>query len=132
MRFFFKESTQEHSTMKQIVIADNQDLTYNGWLFLLKSINNDHQVIRVRNKKELLHILHQQLVDIVIIDYSMFDFEQVNELLILEEKYKITQWLIAGDDLSDDFMRQVLLATSAISRISFFMYTPVGNISFDT
>lgn len=104
--------------MKQIVIADNQDLTYNGWLFLLKSINNDHQVIRVRNKKELLHILQQQHVDIVIIDYSMFDFEQVNELLILEEKHKITQWLIAADDLSDDFMRQVLLGTIKISILT--------------
>ena len=105
-------------TMKQIVIADNQDLTYSGWLYLLKSINSDHQVIRVRNKKELLHMLHQQLIDIVIIDYTMFDFEQVKELIILEEKYKTTQWLIAADDLSDEFMRQVLMGTIKISILT--------------
>lgn len=104
--------------MKQIIIADNQDLTYNGWVHLLTSISTSLSVIRVKNKKELLQILQQQSIDIVMLDYSMFDFEHMNELLFLEEKHKLTQWLIAADDLSDDFMRQVLMQTLRISILT--------------
>jgi len=52
---------------------------------------------------------------LVILDYTLFDFESVNELLILQARFEKTDWILFSDELSDDFVRNLLFNTHSFS-----------------
>jgi DNA-binding NarL/FixJ family response regulator len=65
----------------------------------------------VSKKKELIDLLVKDGNVLVILDYTLFDFESENELVILQSRFPETFWLLFSDELSDDFLRSVLFNT---------------------
>ena len=51
----------------------------------------------------------------VILDYTLFDFESVNELLILQSRFEQVDWILFSDELSDEFLRSLLYNTRSFS-----------------
>ena len=47
----------------------------------------------------------------VVLDYTSFDINDADELLILQQRFTHTRWLLFSEDLSADFVR-VLIASS--------------------
>lgn len=47
----------------------------------------------------------------VVLDYTLFDINDADELLILHQRFTHTRWLLFSEDLSVDFVR-VLIASS--------------------
>ncbi len=93
-----------------ILIADNQDITRAGWIYILQSMKLDASFLEVENKKELIPALEKNPDSLVVVDYTLFDFESIQDLNNLHERFKNSSWIICSTELSDDFMRQIIYA----------------------
>ena len=101
--------------MRNLVIADNQDISNAGWHYLLKNHSEISEVQDVSEKKELIIFLNEHPASMVILDYTLFDFESVNELLILQSRFEHVDWILFSEELSDEFLRTLLYNTSTFS-----------------
>lgn len=63
------------------------------------------------DKAELMHALKENDDTVVVLDYTSFDINDADELLILQQRFSHTRWLLFSEDLSADFVR-VLIASS--------------------
>lgn len=104
--------------MKEFIIADNQDITKAGMMFLLTyPKENMDNLLVASNKSELIHLLCLYPEAVIILDYTLFDFSGVNELITLSERFKGSVWLLFSDELSTDFLRQVLFCSHSFSIV---------------
>jgi DNA-binding NarL/FixJ family response regulator len=101
--------------MRNIIIADNQDISNAGWHYLLKSQVEISLITDVTAKKELIPLLIEDPLSMVILDYTLFDFESVNELLILQSRFTQVDWILFSEELSDEFLRTLLYNTHSFS-----------------
>lgn len=103
--------------MKTLVLADNQEITRYG-LKQLGSANGGIGNISVAcSKEELVKVLLGSLSSLVILDYTLFDLTSADELLILEQRFPDTRWILFSDDLSEDFIHKVLVESLHISVV---------------
>lgn len=63
------------------------------------------------DKAELMLALKDDDDTVVVLDYTSFDINDADELLILQQRFTHTRWLLFSEDLSADFVR-VLIASS--------------------
>ena len=63
------------------------------------------------DKAELILALKDNDDTVVVLDYTSFDINDADELLILQQRFTHTRWLLFSEDLSADFVR-VLIASS--------------------
>lgn len=101
--------------MRNIILADNQDISNAGWRYLLQKQYDVTEVTEVTQKKGLLSLLLGQPDSLVILDYTLFDFESANELIILQSRFEQADWILFSDELSDDFLRSLLYNTQNFS-----------------
>ena len=103
--------------MRNIIIADNQDISNAGWHYLLRDQAEISEVFDVSEKKELINLLTEYTSAMVILDYTLFNFESVNELLILQSRFEQVDWILFSDELSDEFLRTLLYNTHSFSVV---------------
>jgi DNA-binding NarL/FixJ family response regulator len=101
--------------MKKIVIADNQDISALGWQYIIAKQGNHEDVTFATDKKELIAYLNVNPDSLVILDYTLFNFESVNELAILDVRFPDTDWILFSDELSDEFLRSILFNSQSFS-----------------
>ena len=101
--------------MRNIILADNQDIARAGWQYLISSFNPLIRVSIVANKVELVTNLIEFPDSLVILDYTLFDFESVNDLLILQMRYSKVNWILFSDELSDEFIRTLIFNSNFFS-----------------
>jgi len=89
--------------MNNIILADNQDITKLGWMYLIGQLAESKKLNEVSEKKDLINLLLSDSDALVILDYTLFDFESINELIILQTRFPDTSWLLFSEELSDDF-----------------------------
>ena len=103
--------------MRKIILADNQDITNAGWRHILNTHSAASEIFEVTTKKELVALLIENPESVVILDYTLFDFESVNDLSILQIRFEKVDWILFSDELSDDFLRTLLYNTHSFSVI---------------
>lgn len=103
--------------MREYIIADNQDITKAGMMFLLSKQKDVSQLLSVDNKTELIRELRLHPQAVVILDYTLFDFAGADELIVLRERFKEVDWLLFSDELSIGFLRQVLFSSMAFGVV---------------
>ena len=101
--------------MRSIIIADNQDISSAGWRYILDRQYENVVVTECSNKKDLVSELSKQPDSLIIVDYTLFDFESVNELQILGVRFEQADWILFSDELSDDFLRTLLFSATSFS-----------------
>ncbi len=90
-----------------VVLADNQDITRAGMMYVCQEM--DHvEMHRAEDKTELIEQLKQHHDAVVVIDYTLFDINDVDELEILYQRFPEVQWVLFSVDLSGDFVRRVI------------------------
>lgn len=94
-----------------LYLADNQDITYAGLLYLCRELSGV-ETFRAENKARLMALLAEKGSGVVVIDYTLFDFNGNNDLYILADRYPDVHWLLFSEDLSTEFVR-CLLATNS-------------------
>ncbi len=101
----------------KFILADNQDITRAGLHGFISGMFYKYELTDARNKKELLSALTAcSGMVVVILDYTLFDLNGVEELLIIEKRFPRCNWILFSNELSED-MIQRLSAENNISMI---------------
>lgn len=103
--------------MREYIIADNQDISKAGLMFLLGGRKETAALLEAENKAELVQMLKLHPQAVVVLDYTLFDFTGAEELVILHERFKEADWLLFSDELGIAFLRQVLLGSTAFGVV---------------
>lgn len=103
--------------MREYIIADNQDISKAGMMFLLSRQKDVSVLLEADNKAELIQQLRLYPQAVVILDYTLFDFAGADELIVLQERFKGADWILFSDELSINFLRQVLFSSMAFGVV---------------
>ena len=99
----------------KILLADKQDITRAGLVHVIEKMEG-LETKYVEDKAELMLALRENEDTVVILDYTLFDINDAAELLILNQRFPYTRWLLFSEDLSADFVR-VLIASSSMFSV---------------
>ena len=94
--------------MREFIIADNQDISKAGMMFLLSKQKEVSLLLEADNKAELIQQLRLHPQAVIVLDYTLFNFAGADELIVLQERFKEADWILFSDELSLNFLRQVL------------------------
>ena len=97
-----------------IVLADNQDITRAGMMYVCQELECAH-VRCVEDKSGLIELLKSHPDALVVLDYTLFDVNDVDELMILCQRFPEVQWILFSVDLSGDFVRRVIATAPCFS-----------------
>ena len=103
--------------MRTLVIADNQDITKAGILYLTDKMPEIGLVTEAAVKKELLRLLVRYPDAVVLLDYTLFDLNSADELIILQERFKRISWILFSEELSEDFIRRIIFSSETFSIV---------------
>ena len=102
--------------MAKYIIADNQEITRFAIESLLKQ-NDENQIYRASDKTSLVAKLKEHEHAVVILDYTLFDFADEDQLLIVSERFALSQWLLISDELTPQFLRRVIYSSHQFSIV---------------
>jgi len=103
--------------MKQVILADKQDISKAGLIYFLNALKQTGEISEADNKKELLKTLAENPDALVIIDYTLFDFSGPEDLLIMSARFKSVHWILFSEELSDEFLRTLMVNCCSFSII---------------
>lgn len=90
-----------------VALADNQDITRAGMTYVCHEMDGV-EMRRAEDKTELIEQLRQYPEAIIVLDYTLFDINDVEELEILHQRFPLAQWILFSVDLSSNFVRRVI------------------------
>ena len=102
--------------MRKYVIADNQELTRLALINLIKQ-DKENQLYAASDKAGLIELLKEHESAIVLLDYRLFDFTDADQLLIVGERFALSQWLLISDELTPTFMRNIVYSSHQFSIV---------------
>ena len=108
--------------MRDFILADNQELTRLGLKTLLSEYS-DTTVTIVEDKAALIERLRHDSHTVVVIDYTLFDFTDEDNLLIVVDRFPEAMWLLISDDLNHATVKKFLYSSKRISIV--FKDTPI-------
>lgn len=109
--------------IERIIIADNQPLTALSVETLCKRIisfkpGREVEIVYATNKYELGVYLKQGKDAAVILDYTLFNFDNQENFTMMCDLYqKSSSWLLLSDELTPEFLRYVLYQTTNVSVV---------------
>lgn len=101
-----------------LIIADNQDITQKGLIYLTQNIGYPHPIEICNGKKQMHTLLNDNPQSVVILDYTLFDFRSIEELMIFTERYPYSHWILFMESISSTALKQVIYTQHAISVVS--------------
>ena len=99
--------------MAFIVLADPQDITRAGLMYFCEKQAVDYH--QAADRTELIEQLKTHDDAVVILDYTLFDINDIDELEILNERFPLVHWILFSFDLSADFVRRAIAVSSQFS-----------------
>ena len=102
--------------MGKYILADNQDLTRFALETLIRQKGNT-DIYKVSDKVGLIQLLKEHEDAVVLLDYTLFDFADENQLLIVAERFALSRWILISDELSPQFLRRVVYASHQFSIV---------------
>ena len=81
-----------------VVLADNQDITRAGMMYVCQQMEQV-EMHRAEDKTELIEQLRNHPDAVVVLDYTLFDINDVEELEILYQRFPQVQWIFFSVDL---------------------------------
>lgn len=101
------------------ILADNQELTRLGVEVLCRRIDGA-EVLAVQSKQQLIALLERECAaapPVVVLDFTLFDLNDVEELLMMRQRFRDVHWVLLSDELTDDFISRVSADGSAFSLV---------------
>lgn len=99
--------------MAFIVLSDPQDITRAGLMYLCEKQELDYH--QCPDKTELIEQLKAHGDAVVILDYTLFDINDIDELEILHERFPQVHWILFSFELSNDFVRRAVSISQQFS-----------------
>lgn len=85
-------------------MADKQDITRAGLMYVLADFTGV-ETQYADNKGYLMQSLMGKTQSVVVLDYTLFDLDGIDELFILGQRFPHVQWLLFSEELSPEFVR---------------------------
>ena len=111
--------------MRNYIIADNQELTSFALQSLLQK-NEENIVYRAFDKDGLVALLKEHENAVVMLDYTLFDLADEDQLLIIAQRFSLSEWILISDDLTPQFIRRVVYSSHQFSVV--FKDSPLSEI----
>ena len=102
--------------MGKFIIADNQELTRFALERLIKR-DESNVVYKAFDRAGLIQQLKEHESAVVLLDYTLFDFADEDQLLIVAERFALSQWILISDDLTPAFLRRVVYSSHQFSIV---------------
>ena len=111
--------------MRNYIIADNRELTSFALQSLLQK-DEENIVYRAFDKDGLVALLKEHENAVVMLDYTLFDLADEDQLLIIAERFSLSEWILISDDLTPQFIRRVVYSSHQFSVV--FKDSPLSEI----
>ena len=111
--------------MRNYIIADNQELTRFALESLLQK-DEESAVYRAVDKAGLVALLKEHESAVVLLDYTLFDFADEDQLLIIAERFNLSDWILISDELTPQFIRRVVYSSHQFSVV--FKDSPLNEV----
>ena len=111
--------------MRNYIIADNQELTRFA-LERLISEDEESVISYAQDRASLVNLLTEHPNAIVLLDYTLFDFSDEDQLLIIAERFSQSAWILLSDELTPQFLRRVIYSSHQFSVL--FKDGPVSEV----
>jgi DNA-binding NarL/FixJ family response regulator len=102
--------------MGKYIIADNQELTRLALISLVKQ-DEENMLYVATDKAGLVELLKEHEDATVLLDFTLFDFADADQLLIVGERFALSQWILISDELTPTFIRQVIYSSHQFSIV---------------
>ena len=102
--------------MRNYILADNQELTRFALESLIKK-DETAVVYRASDKASLVALLKEHEAAVVLLDYTLFDFADEDQLLIVAERFSLSEWILLSDELTPQFLRRVVYSSHQFSIV---------------
>ena len=103
--------------MRNYIIADNQELTRFALESLLKKAREGNAIYRAFDRAGLVALLKEHESAVVLLDYTLFDFTDEDQLLIISERFNLSDWILISDELTPQFIRRVVFSSHQFSVV---------------
>lgn len=105
--------------MGKYILADNQELTRFALENLIRQRSQDGEVdiYRAVDKAGLVQLLKEHENAVVLLDYTLFDFADEDQLLIIAERFALSEWILISEELTPQFLRRVVYASHQFSIV---------------
>ena len=111
--------------MRKYIVADNQELTRFALENLLKQ-DEENVVYRAFDRGGLVTLLKEHQSAVAVLDYTLFDFADEDQLLIIAERFSLSDWILISDELTPQFIRRVIYSSHQFSVV--FKDGPISEI----
>ena len=102
--------------MGTFILADNQELTRFALEQLIRR-NEDNKIYIAKDKSTLIQLLKEHEEAVVVLDYGLFNFTDVDQLLIVSERFALSEWIIVSEELTTDFLRRIIYSSHQFSVV---------------
>lgn len=106
---------------KRVIIADNQALTALASETIIRSLpdysGGAPEIEFASNCQQLRALLRDKCPTAVVLDYTLFDFSDCEQLVILSESNSNVTFLLLSDELTPDFLRYVIYNSQRIGVV---------------
>ena len=102
--------------MRNYIIADNQELTRFALESLLQK-DEENVIYRAFDRAGLVELLKEHESAVVLLDYTLFDFADEDQLLIVAERFSLSDWILISDELTPQFIRRVVYSSHQFSVV---------------
>ena len=90
-----------------VCLADNQDITRAGIMYVLSKMN-DMDFRTAEDKTEMICQLKEHPDSIVVLDYTLFDINDIEEMEVLSIRFPQVRWVLFSVELSPDFVKRLI------------------------
>jgi DNA-binding NarL/FixJ family response regulator len=102
--------------MGTYILADNQELTRLALISLIKQ-DETNTLYVATDRAGLVELLKEHENATVLLDFTLFDFADADQLLIIGERFALSQWILISDELTPAFMRRAVYASHQFSIV---------------
>ena len=99
--------------LEKYILADNQEITRYALEAIIREKDNSSDFYRASDKTGLIEKLKEHENAVVLLDYTLFDFVDEEQLLIVAERFGLSQWILISDDLSPQFLRRIVYSSAS-------------------
>ena len=64
-----------------------------------------------------MQLLKEHENAVVLLDYTLFDFADEDQLLIVAERFALSEWILISDELTPQFLRRVVYSSHQFSIV---------------
>lgn len=93
--------------IRHYISADNQDITRIGLNSVIRKLCLAEYISEISSKQQLTALLKENPEAIVILDYTLFDFSRIEELINLHERFPFVRWILFSEDLTTEFLHYI-------------------------